>query len=343
MQSGTLMQGEDKKMGKSVGQKLKLLYLIKILSENTDEAHPMPMKRILEELSRYDIRAERKTVYADMEDLKQFGYDILFNPSKTEGGYYLAGREFELPELKLLVDAVQASRFLTAKKSKELIGKLEKLTSRYEAGRLQRQVYVVNRVKTLNESIYYNVDNIHRAIQDNVQICFQYFEWTLDKKMIPRKNGTPYQISPWALIWQDENYYLAGYDAAEQKIKHFRVDKMGNIALSEKKRQGVETFAEYDIAEYTNKMFGMFGGLEQTVTLQLPNYLIGVVMDRFGKEADVRRRDEAYFSVRLKVAVSGQFFGWLAGLGKEAVILSPESVAKEYREYLEEILKNNTK
>lgn len=325
-------------MGRSVGQKLKLLYLVKILSEQTDEQHPMPMKRILEALSEYDITAERKTVYADIEDLKQFGYDILFNPSKTEGGYYLASREFELAECKLLVDAVQASRFITAKKSKELIGKLEKLTSRYEAGRLQRQVYVVNRVKTSNESIYYNVDAIHRAIQDNVQISFQYFEWSLDKKMIPRKNGIKYEISPWALIWQYENYYLAGFDEAEKKIKHFRVDKMGTIALSEKKREGTESFERFDMAEYTNKMFGMFGGEEQIVTLQFPNYLIGVVMDRFGKEADVRKRDEEHFSVRLKVAVSGQFFGWLAGLGKEIVILSPKEVAKEYRDYLEEIL-----
>lgn len=326
-------------MGKSVGQKLKLLYLIKILSENTDELHPMPMKRIIEELSRYDIKAERKTVYADLEDLKQFGYDIVWNPSKIDGGYYLAGRDFELPELKLLVDAVQASRFITAKKSKELIGKLEKLTSRYEAGKLQRQVYVVNRVKTSNESIYYNVDHIHRAIQDNVQITFQYFEWTLDKKMIPRKNGIKYRISPWALIWQDENYYLAGFDETENKIKHFRVDKMGTIELSREERKGLKNFSQYDLAEYTNKMFGMFGGTEQTVTLQFPNYLIGVVMDRFGKEADVRKRDEEHFSVRLRVAVSGQFFGWLAGIGKEAEILSPKEVTEEYRNYLEEILK----
>ncbi len=330
-------------MGKSAGQKLKLLYLIKILSENTDEQHPMPMKRIIEELAVYDIKAERKTVYADLEDLKQFGYDILWNASRTDGGYYLGERDFELPELKLLVDAVQASRFITAKKSKELIGKLEKLTSRYEAGRLQRQVYVVNRVKTSNESIYYNVDNIHRAIQDNVQICFQYFEWSMDKKMIPRKNGMKYQISPWALIWQDENYYLAGFDETENKIKHFRVDKMGTIELCEKKRQGTESFSEFDIAEYTNKMFGMFGGKEQTVTLQFPDYLIGVIMDRFGKEAEVRKRDEEHFSVRLRVAVSGQFFGWLAGLGKEATILSPKEVEEEYRKYLTEIIKNNTK
>lgn len=325
-------------MAKSVGQKLKLLYLLKILSENTDEMHPMPMKRILEELARYDIQAERKTVYADIEDLKQFGYDILRNPSKTAGGYYLASREFELPELKLLVDAVQASRFITVKKSRELIGKLEKLAGKYEAGRLQRQVYVANRIKTSNESIYYNVDNIHRGIQDNVQITFQYMEWTLDKKMTPRKNGVRYQISPWALIWQDENYYLVGFDEAENKIKHYRVDKMGTIELTDKKRLGTESFAQFDIAKYTTKMFGMFGGEERILTLQFSNRLIGVVMDRFGTEADVRKRDDTHFSIRIKVAVSGQFFGWITGLGKEASILAPSEVVEEYENYLQDIL-----
>lgn len=327
-------------MAKSTGQKLKLLYLLKILSESTDELHPMPMKRIIEELSRYDIRAERKTVYTDIEDLKQFGYDILWNPSKTEGGYYMASREFELPELKLLVDAVQASRFITVKKSKELIGKIEKLTDKYEAGRLQRQVYVVNRVKTSNESIYYNVDNIHKGIQDNVQITFQYMEWTLDKKLHPRKNGTKYQISPWALIWQDENYYLVGFDEKDSKLKHYRVDKMGTIELTNMKRLGTESFARFDIAEYANKMFGMFGGEERIVTLKFTNRLIGVVMDRFGKEADIRKRDEEHFSVRIKVAISGQFFGWITGLGKDASILAPEEVVVEYENYLKDILNN---
>lgn len=327
-------------MAKSTGQKLKILYLLKILSESTDELHPMPMKRILEELSRYDISAERKTVYTDIEDLKQFGYDILRNPSKSEGGYYMASRDFELPELKLLVDAVQASRFITAKKSKELIRKLEKLIGKYDAGRLQRQVYVVNRIKTSNESIYYNVDNIHKGIQDNVQITFQYMEWTLDKKLIPRKNGTKYQISPWVLIWQDENYYLVGFDEKENKLKHYRVDKMGTIELTDEKRLGTELFAEFDIAEYTNKMFGMYGGEEQIVTLKFANRLIGVVMDRFGKDADVRTRDDEYFSVRIKVAISGQFFGWITGLGKDVSILGPVEVADKYENYLKDILNN---
>lgn len=327
-------------MAKSTGQKLKLLYLLKILSENTDESHPISMKQLIEELEAVGVQVERKTVYTDIEDLKYFGYDILRNSSRTEGGYYLASREFELPELKLLVDAVQASKFITVKKSRELIGKLEKLAGKHEANRLQRQVYVVNRVKTSNESIYYNVDNIHRGIQDNVQITFRYLDWTLDKKLKPRKGGMSYQVSPWALIWQDENYYLVGFDEAEKKIKHYRVDKMGTIELTKEKRNGETAFEQFDIARYTNKMFGMFGGKEHILTLQFTNRLIGVVLDRFGKEADIRKRDEEHFSVRINVAVSGQFFGWLTGLGKEAVILSPTEVAEEYKQYLKQILDN---
>ncbi len=325
-------------MPKSTGQKLKLLYLVKILSENTDELHPMPMPRLLEELASYGINAERKSIYADIEDLKQFGYDILRNTSRTDGGYYMASREFELPELKLLVDAVQSSRFLTAKKSKELIAKLETLTSRQEAVQLQRQVYVVNRIKTSNESIYYNVDCIHKGIQENVQITFQYMEWTLDKKMQPKKNGVLYKVSPWALIWEDENYYLVAFDEQDNKMKHYRVDKMGKINVTDKKRSGIESGKTFDVAAYVNKMFGMFGGEECIVTMRFSNRLIGVVMDRFGKEAQVRKLDDTSFSVRTKVEVSGQFFGWLTGLGKEASILAPDDIKEEYKKYLSDIL-----
>lgn len=329
-------------MAKSTGQKLKLLYLVKILSENTDENHPMSMKEIIAALGEAGIRAERKSLYGDIEDLQQFGYDIVWNPSKTAGGYYLASREFELPELKLLVDAVQSSKFITVRKSRELIGKIEKLLSRHEAVKLQRQVYVVNRVKAANESIYYNVDHIHNAIQKNVQIEFPYLEWTLDKKMTPRKNGQKYRISPLALIWQDENYYLVGFDQKDEKIKHYRVDKMGTIELTESKRKGTgESEAEvFDIARYAGKMFGMFGGEERVITLEFPNRFIGVVMDRFGTEADVRKRDEEHFSVRVKVEVSNQFFGWLAGLGTEALILSPVDVAESYEAHLNCLLQN---
>lgn len=326
-------------MARSTKQKQKLLYLLKILTEQSDEEHCMSAQALIDALTVYDVKAERKSIYDDIAQLIDFGYDIVLVKSKTGGGYYLAGRDFELAELKLLVEAVQASRFLTVNKSRELISKIGKLASKAEAGQLQRQVYVANRIKTANESIYYVVDDIHRAIQNNRQISFQYLEWNLNRELVPRRGGKLYQASPWALTCKDENYYLIAHDSGEDKIKHFRVDKMAHIEiLEERKREGAALFERFDIADYANKTFGMYGGREETVTLLFENSLIGVVMDRFGREAAIRVRDEAHFTVRVRVAVSGQFFGWLTGLGPGARILSPEPVAEAYCSHLRETL-----
>ncbi len=322
-------------MAKSSNQKLKQLYLLKILSEKTDEAHPMNAGDLIEELARCGISAERKSIYSDIEELILFGADIVLNPSRTSGGYYMASRDFELAELKLLVDAVQSSKFITAKKSEKLIKKLEGLTSKYDAGQLQRQVYVANRIKAQNESIYYNVDYIHKAIQNNVKISFQYSEWTLDKEMKPRKDGKRYQVSPWALLWDDENYYLVAYDDAEDKRKHYRVDKMADIVISDEKRNTItQTF---DSAVYSKKMFGMFGGEETSVTLKCSNQLIGVLIDRFGKDIMIQKISEDYFKTRVNVAISGQFYGWITALGKGVEILAPDHVREEYKKFLREI------
>lgn len=328
-------------MAKSANQKLKLLYILKILTEKTDEAHCMPSQEIIAQLASYGISAERKSIYDDIECLISFGYDIVNVKSRKGGGYYLAGREFELPELKLLVDAVQASRFITQKKSRELIAKIEKLAGPYEGKQLQRQVFVAGRVKTENESIYYNVDRIHRAIQNNFPVTFTYSTWNIKKELQPKREGKKYQASPWALTWQDENYYLIAYDDVEEKIKHYRVDKMSHITeLTNEKRKGVEAFQKFDIAQYTNMTFGMFGGETETVTLRLPENMIGIILDRFGRETDVRKLENEMVSVRVKAALSGQFFGWLTGLGSQVSILAPEYVQKEYVQFMEKIITN---
>ena len=330
-------------MPKSSNQKCKLLYLVKILTQQSDENHCMSAQMLIDALAEYGVKAERKSIYDDIAQLTDFGYDICLVKAKTGGGYYLASREFELAELKLLVETVQASRFLTVKKSRELISKIETLASRAEAGQLQRQVYVANRIKTANESIYYIVDDIHRAIQNQEQISFQYLEWNLEKQLVPRKEGKLYQVSPWALTCKDENYYLIAHDANEDKIKHFRVDKMGNIkVLSGQKREGADLFEAFDIADYANKTFGMFGGKEEIVTLQFENHYIGVVIDRFGKEISIRKTDSEHFSVRVKVALSGQFYGWLTGLGKGAKIIAPMEVVSGYQEYLQRVIEQYT-
>lgn len=327
-------------MARAANQKCKLLWLLKILKENTDQEHPVSMSVLLQRLEDEGIPAERKGIYRDIAELTDFGYDIRLKRSRTEGGYYLAKREFELPELKLLVDAVQASRFISLKKSRELITKIEGLSNRFEARQLQRQVYVANRIKTGNESIYETVDYIHRAIQDNVQISFRYFEWTVKKEMKFKREGGRYRISPWALTVKDENYYMVGYDAEAGLLKHYRVDKMTEPALEEEKRCGSETYADFDVAAYTNKTFGMFGGNEEQVTIGCANRLIGVIIDRFGQEVSVRERENGWFTIRVKVVVSGQFYGWLAGLGTEARLLGPPEAVDGYRNYLAELLEN---
>lgn len=323
-------------MARSCNQKEKILFLMKLFQEETDAVHPLSRKQLEEKLMEYGIQTERKSLYHDIETLKKFGLDIAYKKERPEG-YYLASHKFELAELKLLVDAVQSSRFITERKSNSLIRKIESMASRYEAKQLQRQVVVADRIKAMNESIYYNVDKIHAAIALNQQILFRYFEWTTEKTTRLKKGGNPYQVSPWALTWDDENYYLIGFDVDAGILKHFRVDKMLDIEMLEEPRVGKEEFGRFDLAHYTKKTFGMFGGEEETLRIRFHNKYIGVVIDRFGKDVSVRPDGEDCFAARVDVAVSEQFFGWLTGLGKGVKILSPVYVADMYLDFLKEI------
>ena len=318
-------------MAKKSNQKIKLLYLIKILLENTDDEHGMTLAEISDSLGEYGIDAERKTLYNDIEVLCLFGLDIEKRKGKSVT-YHVISREFELPELKLLVDAVQSSRFITHKKSNELIKKIEGFASRYEAQELQRQVFVSNRIKAMNESIYYAVDYIHDAINRDAKIAFQYFTWDEHKQKKLRHDGKIYRISPWALTWDDENYYMIAYDDVEEKIKHFRVDKMLHIDMNGKKREGKQVFQCFDIAVYSRKMFGMYGGDEQLVKIQCVNELAGVIIDRFGKEISMIPVDGKHFTASVRVAVSRQFLSWVMALGEGAKIVGPEPVVEQVRE-----------
>lgn len=325
-------------MARTEKQKLKALYIMQYLLERTDEGHPATTRQLIEELARNGISAERKSIYTDIDALIDFGLDII-KVKERPGGYYIGGRQFELAELKLLVDAVQSSKFITSKKSGELIRKLESLCSRAQARQLHRQVAVADRNKAVNESIYYNVDMIYHAIEENARIRFQYFEWSPEKEMRLRRGGEFYEVSPWLLTWDDENYYLIACDHRSGAIRHYRVDKMLRISLTSEPREGKRQFEEIDPATYTKKTFGMFAGEEETVTLSCGIGLTGVIIDRFGKEAPIRRRSEERIQARVEVAVSRQFFGWVTGLGPGVRIESPGRVVRAYREYLEEILR----
>ncbi len=321
---------------KSPNQKLKLMYLAQILLEQTDETHTMTVPQMIEALSRFGISAERKSIYDDLECLRLFGLDICSTKTKTTN-YYIASRDFELPELKLLVDSVQASKFLTQKKSMELISKIEKLASREDAKKLHRQVFVTNRVKTVNEQIYYNVDKIHDAIAGNRQITFRYFNLDVEKKKVYRKNGERYLESPVALTWDDENYYMITYKEKYQKFVHYRVDKMEGISITEEKRILPEN--DFDLSTYSKTIFQMFGGEETEVSMEFDNSLVGVVFDRFGTDIPVVKTDENHFLCRVKVAVSPHFLAWLVGFGDKVKILSPDFVVEEMYQLAKEITK----
>lgn len=326
-------------MARSFQQKLKILYLLRAFQEKTDEQHPMTVSDLIDYLEEFGITVERKTVYDDIETLRTFGLDIANRRSKPSG-FYLASRDFELAELKLLADAVQSSKFITDKKSRQLIRKIARLASVYESKQIQRQVIVGNPVKNENESIYYNVDELHRGISMDRQVSFQYFEWTVSKEMRLKKDGARYLVSPWGLIWRDENYYLIGLDEKSGIVKHYRVDKMLRISVEKQPRNGREIFEGFDVGTFAARTFGMFGGREETLTLEFANHLIGVVLDRFGHKITVRKEDEQHFRIRVQVNVSGQFFGWLAGLGSDVTIVSPQSVQKDYLRFLQRAMEN---
>ena len=311
-------------MPRGTNQKFKLYRLAKIMLERTDDDHYITMPEIIDALGEYDITADRKSIYSDLRDLEVLGIEVEGEKVGNRFHYHVVSRTFELPELKLLVDAIQSSKFITESKTNALIKKLEQLVSKYEAMKLQRQVFVSGRIKTMNESIYYSVDAIHHAISENKKIRFQYFQWNVKKEMELRHNGAWYHISPWGLSWDDENYYLVGYDSDGGKIKHYRVDKMLHIQMTDEKREGKECFKKMDMADYARKSFGMYGGKEQKVKLRVANDLAGVIIDRFGKNVMMIPEDEAHFTVNVDVHVSKQFLGWIISLGEGVKIISSD-------------------
>lgn len=328
-------------MSRSDNQKQKLLYIERLLRTRTDETHTVTVMQIIEYLEQKGIHAERKSIYNDLKTLSDFGLDIIKGDGPRDG-YRLASREFELAEVKLLVDLVQSAKFITTGKSRELIRKLEALVSEQDAYKLHRQVVVANRNKAVNESIYYSVDVIYAAIADNLQIRFQYFDWNERKERLLRKDGAFYQVSPWILTFDDENYYLVAYDEAAALMKHYRVDKMLHIAAADTPRRGRTLYETIDIAAYSRKTFGMFAGTERTLQLICDSSLAGVIIDRFGTDVAMRPYDGTHILVRVCVAVSPQFFGWLAGLSRRAAIHSPADVAEAYRSYLLDILQETS-
>lgn len=323
-------------MPKMSNQKLKLIYLSRIFEECTDRYHGLTLPEISSALGEYGISAERKSLYDDIESLKLAGYDIK-TVRDSHVRYFLNTHKFELAELRLLSDAVQSSKFLTPQKSRELVKKIGEMGSKYDASKLKRQDFSSGRIKTDNEEIYNNIVALHSAISENKKIRCNYFEWNEHKQRILRKGGDAYILSPWALIWDDEFYYLVAYDSDAEKIKHFRVDKMIRVKILDELREGDACFADFDAAVYSQRAFSMYGGEPINVRMLADNSLAGVVLDRFGTGVTVLNRGDM-FEFSAKVMISPTFYSWVLGFGNKMKILSPDYVADEAAQIASEIV-----
>ena len=315
-------------MPKSANQKLRVLYLMRLLLTETDETHMITMDDILLRLAEQGVNAERKAIYDDFEALRTYGLDIIKGKSKSYA-YYVASRDFELPELKLLADAVQSSKFITQRKSLALIKKLEKLASRHEAGNLRRQIHVQNRVKSMNESIYYNIDSLHEAITEGKKISFYYFDYNVKKEQILRRDGKLYIASPAALTWSEENYYLLAYFEGKEGVTHLRVDKMTKVTLLEERSE--PRVKDFRLTDYTKKVFGMYGGEEADVRLRVDNYLIHPFLDRFGKDLIMIPDGDSHFTTTFRATLSPVFYGWLFQFGEMCDVISPQILKDELK------------
>ena len=324
-----------KRQGRSSDQRTKLLHILEYLLENTDENHFVKNADIQKYLSNRGIGVDQRTVVSDIKTLQDYGYEIEYD--YREKAYHVISRDFELYQLQLLIDSVQSSKFIPQKEAKELSDKIKKLASRNDRILLERRNYVANRVRSLNDSVFYHIDDIHSAIADGWKLSFHYFTYDLQKNKKYYKHGEDYVVSPYALIWNDDNYYLLAYHAG--KMKHFRVDKMDDIKVVKTRREGVDAFKALKLTERSLKVFSMYGGTEETITLRFSNHLIGVVLDRFGRDIRISPDDDRHFKITVKVEVSPQFYGWLCGLGTGVRIIHPDEVAQKMGEYVRSIAK----
>jgi predicted DNA-binding transcriptional regulator YafY len=328
-------------MSKGSNQKLKLSMLCKIMQEETDDDHSLTLQQVIKKLEAYDITAERKSLYDDFKCMDEnLDVEVIKEQIGRETFYHVGSRQFELAEIKLLIDAIQSSKFISQNKSKELIKKMKGFVSKYQADKLQRQVYVNDRVKTMNESTYYAVDDLHTAIAENKKVTFKYCSWTVEKKLEPRKDGELYKVSPWALTWADENYYLVAYDSEAGKVKHYRVDKMIHLNKIDEMREGKEFFNNFDMGTYALENFSMFGGEIKKVHIEFPNDKVGIFIDRFGKDIAIRPAGNDRSMIAVDVAISLQFFGWIFCLGSDVKITGPDAVVEKMREEAKSFFEN---
>lgn len=309
--------------------KPRILYLQKILLERTDEEHPLSTTQLIGILNdEYGISAHRTTITKDIAALVEYGLDIVTIHS-TQSKYFVASRRFELPELKLLIDAVESSKFITKKKSDALIEKIHTLTSPGQVSKLKRNNYVADRIKPGNEQIYYIVDTINDAINEGKQISFQYYDYTGLKKKVLKNKGEVYKLSPYHLLWNGDYYYVVGYSKKKGKVVTFRVDRISGVPEILEK-ESVPQSEDFNIADFTKEVFFMYDGDNVTVDLRCDNSLMKTMIDRFGEDVTALAYDMTSFRLIAEVSVSPTFFGWVFGFGGKVQILAPVEVKDQY-------------
>lgn len=320
-------------MAKGENQKLKILYIAKYLYEKTDEQHCVSTTELIKMLAQKGCTAERKSIYSDIEALQSFGMDIQITKGRN-GGFALLSRSFQLTELKILTDAVQSSRFITKKKSYALIQKLQNLASVHDRSELSRDIFLTNRIKNENESIYYTVDVIYAAIRSDSQIAFLYFNYGADKRKHYHNNKEPIRVSPFGLQFDSEKYYLIAFDPSAGKIKHYRVDKMNSADILPERREGKGYFRKFDLAAYANATVEMFSGKPADVTLKCPNEIAGAVIDKFGKKCKFIPTKDGEYTVMIRAALTPTLYSWIFTFGGKLKILAPPEAMEAYKTQL---------
>lgn len=322
-------------------QRAKILAVARILLDETDETHPLSLRALIEKLAARGIPAERKGLYEDIRALAEVGLDVAYT-TKFSGGWYVCDRPFELAEVKLLVDVVQAARFLSPRKSRQLIEKLGKLTSPHEAKRMQRQVFVNRRTKSTNEQVLYHVDTLHEAILRRRVIRFHYFDYNREKQKVLRHDGAQYVVSPKALLWNHEKYYLAAHDHRSGEMRHYRVDKMQDIEVTEEHQRWEENGGLFDTAAYSRGLFGMYQGRTANVQLRCAPEAAGLILDQFGMETILVPEEGGGFTTSPEATISPPFWGWLFSVGDQVQLTGPHWVVELYKKRLKSILSAHT-
>ena len=333
-------------MGGTKGQKIRLLYLLDIFKKYTDEEHPLSSAELIEKLEQMGVSAERKAIYDDISVLSEYGMDII-KTRTPRAGFYLASREFEVPEIYLLSDAVQAAGFISHRKTRELIEKLEEMLSKNQARDIGRSVYIDNRNKCANEEIFYSIDAATRAITEQKKLSLQYIRRRLCDDGSVLDDVREMTVSPYALCWSGNHYYLVCNYEKYDNLMHLRLDRMKKVTVSKKPFRHFSEVSEYknffDVADYAQKSFNMFGGELQNITLRCERKLLEQIIDRFTDKISIRDVDKTHFSFSSKALLSDGLIDWILQFGGAVEVLSPQGLREQVKKTALEICKNYEK